>query len=150
MNSIQEKPRQCERILGRSLDQRLIQRLGIDAIIDPIKRGFSESQGSWMGYISNPVEGVNLVSFMYDRTPGSILTVKEYRKMMNGLIDALVYQKAKVIATFPLYLADEEGIELSKSQDDATVIDYLNSWLQLHPEKDVRLLYIDGYTPKEL
>ncbi len=149
MNSVQEKPRQCERILGRSLDQRLIQRLGIDAIIDPIKRGFSESQGSWMGYISNPVEGVNLVSFMYDRVPESLLTVREYKKMMNGLIDALVYQKAKVIATFPIYLADEDGNELSRSQDDAAVIDYLNSWLLSHPNVDVRLLYIDGYSPRD-
>ena len=148
MTSMQEKSRQCERILGR-LDQRLIQKLGIDAVIDPIKRGFSESQGSWMGYISDPVEGVTLVSFMYDRVPESLLTVREYKKMMNGLIDALIYQKAKVIATFPIYLADEEGNELSRSQDDAIVIEYLNSWLQLHPEKDVRLLYIDGYSPKD-
>ena len=138
----------CERIFGR-LDKAFIEKQGIDAIIDPIKRGFHISQGSWMKYISCPAENVKLVSFMYDRTPDCALTVKEYQKMMNGLIDALVYQKARVIATFPLYLTDEYGKELSKNQDDAIVIDYLNDWLQRHPNNDVRLLYIDGYIPKE-
>ena len=123
----------CERIFGR-LDKAFIEKQGIDAIIDPIKRGFHISQGSWMKYISCPAENVKLVSFMYDRTPDCALTVKEYQKMMNGLIDALVYQKARVIATFPLYLTDEYGKELSKNQDDAIVIDYLNDWLQRHPD----------------
>ena len=91
----------CEHAYCRMLNKGFVERMGIDAIIDPIKRGFSESQGSWMGYIRNPAHGVKLVSFMYDREPGSALTVKEYKKMMNGLIDALVYQKARVIATFP-------------------------------------------------
>jgi hypothetical protein len=122
--------------------------MGIDAIIDPIKRGFSESQGSWMGYIRNPANGVKLVSFMYDRERESALTVNEYKKMMNGLIDALVYQKAKVIATFPLYLTDEYGAELPRSKDDETVMAYLTDWLQRHPDKDVRLLYVDGYAPR--
>ena len=139
----------CEQVPCRMLNKSFVERMGIDAIIDPIKRGFSESQGSWMGYVRNPAHGVKLVSFMYDRDPGSALTVKEYTKMMNGLIDALVYQKAKVIATFPLYLTDEDGKELTRSQDDATVMAYLTDWLQRHPDKDVRLLYLDGYTPRD-
>lgn len=141
------RTRQCERIVG-GLNRGFVRRLGIDAIIDPIKRGFSESQGSWMGYIREPAEDVKLVSFMYDRVPESALSVKEYTKMMDGLIDALVYQNARVIATFPLYLTDEDGKELTRSQDDATVMAYLNDWLERHPDKDVRLLYIDGYTPR--
>ena len=101
-----------------------------------------------MGYIANPVEGVKLVSFMYDRTPERALTIKEYTKMMDGLIDALVYQKVKVIATFPLYLIHEDGTELTKGEDDTAVKDYLDGWLQRHPDKEVRLLFIDGYTPR--
>ena len=118
----------CEQVYCRMLNRHFVERMGIDAIIDPIKRGFSESQGSWMGYIRDPARGVKLVSFMYDQSPERALTVKEYAKMMNGLIDALVYQGAKVIATFPLYLTD---------------------WLQRHPDKNVRLLYVDGYTPRD-
>ena len=137
----------CEQVFCRMLNKRFVERMGIDAIIDPIKKGFSESQDSWMGYVKDPAHGVKLVSFMYDRTPESALSVKEYKKMMDGLIDALVYQKAKVIATFPLYLTDENGNELSRSKDDETVMAYLTDWLQRHPDKDVRLLYIDGYTP---
>ena len=137
----------CETI-KQALSADLIRRTGIEAVIDPIKRGFSESQGSWMGYIAHPVEGVKLVSFMYDRTPESALTIKEYTKMMDGLIDALVYQKAKVIATFPLYLIHDDGTELTKGEDDTAVKDYLDGWLRRHPDEDVRLLFIDGYTPK--
>lgn len=139
----------CEQVPCRMLNKRFVERMGVDAIIDPIKRGFSESQGSWMGYIQNPAHGVKLVSFMYDRDPGSALKVSEYKKMMNGLIDALVYQNAKVIATFPLYLTDEDGNELSRSKDDETVMAYLTDWLQRHPDKNVRLLYLDGYTPQD-
>ena len=139
----------CEQVYCRMLNKSFVERMGIDAIIDPVKRGFSESQGSWMGYIRNPAHGVKLISFMYDREPESALTVKEYTKLMNGLIDALVYQKAKVIATFPLYLVDENGRELSRSKDDETVMAYLTDWLQRHPDKDVRLLYVDGYTPRD-
>ena len=69
--------------------------------------------------------------------------------MMNGLIDALVYQKARVIATFPLYLTDEEGKELSRSKDDETVMAYLTDWLQRHPDEDIRLIYLDGYNPRD-
>ena len=140
--------RACEKVYCRMFDKDFVERMGIDAIIDPIKRGFSESQGSWMGYIRNPARDVKLVSFMYDRDRESALTVNEYKKMMNGLIDALVYQKAKVIATFPLYLTDEYGEELPRSKDDETVMAYLTDWLQRHPDKDVRLLYVDGYAPR--
>lgn len=139
----------CEQVYCRMLNKEFVEHMGIDAIIDPIKRGFSESQGSWMGYIRNPAHGVKLVSFMYDRTPESALSVKEYTKMMDGLIDALVYQKARVIATFPLYLTDENGVELSRSKDDETVMAYLTDWLQRHPDKNVRLLYVDGYSPMD-
>ena len=139
----------CERVYCRILNKEFVEHMGIDAIIDPIKRGFSESQGSWMGYIRNPAHGVKLVSFMYDRTPESALSVKEYTKMMDGLIDALVYQKARVIATFPLYLTDENGVELSRSKDDETVMAYLTDWMQRHPDKNVRLLYVDGYSPMD-
>jgi hypothetical protein len=146
--SIPARTRACEHVYCRMFDKDFVERMGIDAIIDPIKRGFSESQGSWMGYIRNPENGVKLVSFMYDRERESALTVNEYKKMMNGLIDALVYQKAKVIATFPLYLTDEYGAELPRSKDDETVMAYLTDWLQRHPDKDVRLLYVDGYAPR--
>lgn len=146
--SIPARTRACEHVYCRMFDKDFVESMGIDAIIDPIKRGFSESQGSWMGYIRNPANGVKLVSFMYDRERESALTVNEYKKMMNGLIDALVYQKAKVIATFPLYLTDEYGAELPRSKDDETVMAYLTDWLQRHPDKDVRLLYVDGYAPR--
>jgi hypothetical protein len=138
----------CEQVFCRRLDKSFVERMGIDAIIDPIKRGFSVSQESWKGYIQNPAHGVKLVSFMYDRNPGSALTVPEYTKMMNGLIDALVYQNAKVIATFPLYLIGEDGQELTRSQDDETVMAYLTDWLQRHPDQNVRLLYLDGDMPR--
>lgn len=135
----------CE---GNVFDEDFLSLRQIGGIFAPIQRGFSASQGTWMGYERNQKEGVLLETYFYDKGEEKELTVEEYRNLGYRVLDGFAAQGVKNIATFGMYLKDDDGHELTKGDDDTQIKGILADWVKKNSDKGITVYYVNFYHPQ--